>query len=200
MATAPDYLAQLKALAPRGAAWSQESAATLSDVFVGIADELARADARATELMVQTDPRLVTELLDDWERAYGLPDGCVTAEPTEPGRRLALHQKVASLGGQNATYYVGLAALLGYEVEIEDYTPTRLPVSLPVPLLGRPWAFAWRVAVYGPVDIDDEAAIYASADLACVITRRKPAHTLVSFDYDPDPAPTLHFDFLTPPS
>lgn len=199
MADAADYLAQLKALAPRGAAWSQESESTLSSLFAGLAEEFARVDARAHDLMIQTDPRIVTEMLDDWERAYGLPDGCVTADPTLGGRRLALHQKVASLGGQSAAYYVGMSALLGYETEVESFRPTRLPLTIPVPVAGRPWAFAWRVAVYGPVDPADESPIYASADLACVITRLKPAHTVVSFDFAPDPEPTLHFDFLNPP-
>lgn len=199
MATAEDYLAQLMALAPQGAAWSRESGSTLRALFEGLADELARVDGRAEDLLVQTDPRIVTEMLEDWERAYGLPDGCVVAAPTEPGRRLALHQRVASVGGQSGAYFVGLSALLGYEAEIEDFRPTRLPLTLPVPLAARPWAFAWRVAVYGPAEIGALNPIYASADIECVIQRLKPAHTVVSFDYAPDPAPTLHFDFLNPP-
>ncbi len=199
MATAADYLAQLMALAPQGAAWSRESGSTLSALFEGLADELARVDGRAGDLMVQTDPRVVTEMLDDWERAYGLPDGCVTADPTPAGRRLTLHQRVASLGGQSARYYVGLSALLGYEAEVESFRPSRLPLTLPTPLRGRPWAFAWRVAVYGPAEMGDDSPIYASADLECVISRARPAHTLVSFDYSPDPEPLLHFDFLNPP-
>lgn len=199
MPDAADYLAQLKALIPRGAAWSRESGSTLSALLEGLADELARVDARARDLMVQTDPRVVTEMLADWERAYGLPDGCVVADPTEPGRRLALHQRVASLGGQSPSYFVGLSALLGYEAEVEAFRPSRLPLTLPVRLAGRPWAFAWRLAVYGPVEIGDESPLYASADLECVINRIRPAHTVVTFDFDPDPEPTLHFDFLNPP-
>jgi uncharacterized protein YmfQ (DUF2313 family) len=199
MATAADYLGQLKALLPQGAAWPRESGSTLSGLLEGLAEELARVDGRAGDLMVQTDPRAVTEMLGDWERAYGLPDGCVVAEPTEAGRRLALHQRVASLGGQSPAYYVGLSALLGYEAEAESFRPSRLPLTLPTPLAGRPWAFAWRVVVYGPAEIGAEAPIYAAADLECVISRIRPAHTVVAFDFDPDPAPTLHFDFLNPP-
>lgn len=199
MATQADYLAQLMALAPQGAAWSRESGSTLSAVFQGLADELARVDARARDLMVQTDPRVVTEMLTDWERAYGLPDGCVTAEPTPDGRRLALHHKVASLGGQSPAYYVGMSALLGYLTDVEEFTPSRLPLTLPTRLRSRPWAFAWRVAVYGPLELTEDP-IYASADIECVIRRLKPAHTVVSFDYEPDDVPTLHFDFLNPPS
>lgn len=200
MASADDYLAQLVALAPQGAAWPREGGSTLEKLFRGLAEEFARIDARAGELMLQTDPRLVTEMLGDWERAYGLPDGCVVADPTIAGRKLALHQRVASVGGQSKAYFVGMSALLGYETEIETFRPTRLPITLPVPLLGRPWAFAWRVAVFGPLDWEIEEPVYASADLQCVVSRAKPAHTVVTFDFEPDPAPTLHFDFLNPPA
>lgn len=198
MASADDYLAQLKALAPQGVAWPRESGSTLEKVFNALADEMARVDARGGDLMIQTDPRAVTEMLEDWERAYGLPDGCVTADPTPDGRRLALHQRVASLGGQSEAYFVGIAALLGYEAEIETFRPTRLPLNLARPLAGLPWAFAWRVAVWGPVEMGDPTPVYASAELQCVVNRARPGHTVVTFDFTPDPVPLLHFDFLNP--
>ena len=198
MASASDYLDQLKALLPSGAAFTRAAGSRLTALLGGIAEELARVDQRGADLMVQTDPRIVTELLEDWERAWGLPDGCVTADPTPEGRRLALHQRVASLGGQSKPYFVGLSALLGYDVGIEEFQPTRLPFGITVPILGEPWAFAWRVVVFGPV-VTDGPPVYASADLECVINRLKPAHTVVSFDYAPDPGPTLLFDFLNPP-
>lgn len=198
MAGVADYLEQLKALLPQGAAWTREAGSTLSSVLEGVAADLARVDQRGRDLMVQTDPRAVTEMLTDWERAWGLPDGCVSASPTEAGRRLALHQRVASLGGQSASYYVSLSAMLGYDVGVEEFRPTRLPFPIAAPVLGRPWAFAWKLAVYGPVGIE-EAPVYASADLACVVERLKPGHTVVTFDFSPEPEPTFYFDFLNPP-
>lgn len=197
MATEHDYLAQLLALAPQGAAWAKESEASLARLFGGLATELARIDGRASTLLEQIDPRTVTEMLPDWERAFGLPDGCVLADPTEGGRRMAVHQRVAALGGQSQPYFVSMAALLGYDAEVEESRPSRVAFSVPQVIRGRPWAFAWRVAVYGPVL--DGLTDYASADLECVVTRSRPAHTLVSFDYDPEPITLLHFDFLNPP-
>ncbi len=198
MASANDYLEQLKALLPIGAAFTRAAGSRLSALLGGIAEELARVDQRGLDLLGQTDPRVVTELLEDWERAWGLPDGCVTAEPTPEGRRLALHQRVASLGGQSRPYFIGLSALLGYDVGIDQFEPTRIPFGIAAPVLGEPWAFAWRVVVFGPIGTDG-FPVYASADLQCVINRLKPAHTVVSFDFAPDPDPTLYFDFLNPP-
>lgn len=198
MRTATDYLAQLTALLPQGPLWPREGQETLTGLLKALASEFARIDERCDQLMVEAGPETVDEMLGDWERAYGLPDGCVVADPTVPGRRLALHQRVATLGGQSGPYFVGLAALLGYETEVEAFRPSRLPLTLPAPLMGRPWAFAWRLSIYGPAEIGGEE-IYASADLECVVSKLKPAHTAVSFDWAPDPAPTLHFDFLNPP-
>lgn len=197
MAGVSDYLEQLKGLLPQGAVWPREVGSTLMATLEGFAEELARVDGRGLDLLVQTDPRVVTEMLPDWERAWGLPDRCVTASPTPAGRRLALHQRVASMGGQSASYFVSLSALLGYDVGVEQFRPTRLPFSITTPILGRPWAFAWKVAVYGPV-ASDGPPVYASADLECVINRLKPAHTVVSFDYAPDPEPSFYFNFLDP--
>lgn len=195
--SAAQYLEQLQALLPQGAAWPRESEAVLTRLLAGLAEEFARVDGRAEALLVETDPRVVTELLEDWERAFGLPDACAVAQPTPAGRRLSLHQRVGSLGGQSAQYFVGMSALLGYETEVQAFRPSRLPLRLPVAVMDRPWAFAWRVAVYGPIQLDGPP-VYASTDLECVIRRLRPAHTVVSFDWSPDPDPLLHFDFLEP--
>ncbi|WP_439471351.1 YmfQ family protein [Brevundimonas sp.] len=194
MATPEDYLAQLKTLLPQGVAWPQESGTVLDALLGAWAEELARADAMGAQLLVEADPRIVDQMLGDWERAYGLPDGCVVADPTIAGRRLAVHQKVASLGGQSKGYFVGVAALLGYDAEVESFRPSRLPFRVPQEILGRPWAFAWRVAIYGPTVLTD-APVYASADLECVISRASPAYSTVSFDWAPEPVPTFYCDF-----
>jgi uncharacterized protein YmfQ (DUF2313 family) len=197
MATADDYLTQLQALLPQGAAWPKEGETVLAQLLAGLADEFARIDARGETLIAETDPRQAQELLEDWERAYGLPDGCIVAEPTVRGRQLTLHQRVASLGGQSASYFVGMAALLGYATEIDTFRPTRIGAAIGARVRERPWAFAWRMAVLGPLELDGPPS-YASADLECVVQRLKPAHTVVSFDWSPDPEPLLHFDFTRP--
>lgn len=199
MATREAYLEELVALLPQGAAWPREGDRALIGVLDALAAEFERVDQRAEALMVEADPRSADEMLADWERAFGLPDGCVVAEPTVEGRRLALHQRVAALGGQSTPYYVGLSALLGYDAAVETFRPSRLGFTLPRPLAALPWAFAWRVEVHGAIDPEALSPIYASTDLECVVRRIRPAHTVVSFDWSPDPEPTLHFDFLNPP-
>ncbi len=198
MASAAQYLEQLQALLPPGAAWARDSEATLTKLLAGLAEEFARVEGRGLVLVEEADPRTTAELLGEWETAFGLPDSCAVTPSTVPGRQLALHQRVASLDGQSVPYFVTLSALLGYEAEIDEFRPLRLPFTIPARVAGRRWAFAWRVNVFGPAEMGNETPVYADTHLDCVITRIAPGHTVVSFSYEPDPDPIFHFDFLNP--
>ncbi|HRD47444.1 MAG TPA: DUF2313 domain-containing protein, partial [Caulobacter sp.] len=98
MATAAQYLEQLQALLPPGAAWARDSEASLTKLLAGLAEEFARVEGRGLALAEEADPRTATELLGEWEAAFGLPDTCAVTPATIDGRQLALHQRVASLG------------------------------------------------------------------------------------------------------
>lgn len=112
--TAEEYRSQLQALLPPGAAWTREPNAVLTKTLHAIADELARVDVRADELLTESDPRATFELLGDWERAFGLPATCVPAGQTTTERRNALAAKVAALGGQSRAYFLKLASDIGF--------------------------------------------------------------------------------------
>lgn len=112
--TAEEYRSQLQALLPSGAAWPREPGAILTKTLHAVADELARVDVRADDLLTESDPRSTFELLGDWERAFGLPAACVPAGQTTTERRSALAAKVAALGGQSRAYFLELANAIGY--------------------------------------------------------------------------------------
>jgi len=102
---ATDYLAQLQALLPPGPAWPKGADASLTKMLTGLAQELARVDDRALQLVEEVDPRTTAELFIDWERVAGLPDACVTAfagDQTTAQRRASLVGRLATLGGQSA--------------------------------------------------------------------------------------------------
>ena len=42
-------------------------------------------------LIDESDPRSTLEMLNDWERAFGLPDSCTDAADTLAERQNALH-------------------------------------------------------------------------------------------------------------
>lgn len=190
--TADAYRAQLQALLPPGAAWTRESAATLTRLLDALAVELARVDARAEDLLAECDPRTTRELLTDWERVAGLPDPCSGPLGTVRERREALHGKIAGVGGQSRAYFIELARRLGYEVRISEYFRFRAGSPAGAPLANTPgWRHTWQVNA-PTTTIKHFAAGSAAGEplrtwgnqlLECAITRRKPAHTVVLFAY-----------------
>ena len=189
--TADDYLAQLQALLPQGPAWPRDAGATLTKLLHAMADELARVDGRAAQLIEEADPRTTAELLADWERVAGLPDSCVTAAQTTAQRRAALHARLTTLGGQNVSYFIALAASLGYTVTITEFRLHTVEDDVEYPLYGHPWQFAWQINAplntVGTLSVTDTVADplawWGNELLECVIRRLKPAHTHTLFAY-----------------
>ena len=74
--TAPDYYQQLRALLPPGPAWELEFSPDIDALLQAGAQELAREDLRAADLLAESLPDTVRELVPDWERVMNLPDAC----------------------------------------------------------------------------------------------------------------------------
>ena len=193
--TAADYLAQLQALLPQGFAWPRQADAALTKLLLAWADEMARIDGRAADLVEEADPRTTAELLADWERVAGLPDPCVAAlgiNQTTAQRRAALVAKLTTIGGQSAAYYIALAASLGYTITVTEFSPFQAGSAAGDALTNDGWQFVWQVNA-PEASIVEFAAGRSSAGeplrswgnelLECVINRLKPAHTYVLFAY-----------------
>lgn len=188
------YTRALKGLLPSGKAWPAEVGSTMHKVLQAIADELARIDGRAAELIEEFDPRTTNELLTDFERVYGLPDPCLEgATQTVVERRNALVAKVVNLGGQSRAYFIALADALGYTITITEFSPFVAGGSeAGDPLTNGDWAFAWQVNApettvtefrVGLSGCGDPLRSWGNELLECVIDRQKPAHTFVLFAY-----------------
>ena len=214
MRSSAAYLSQLQALLPPGAAWPRDEDAVLTRTLAAFADEFARVDARALALLEEADPLSALELLEDWERAVGLPDDCAPGGGAIRERQLAIARKLASLGGQSRATFVDLAALLGLEVEIDEFAPFAAGRPAGTPVYNLAWRFAFAVRTLPPSlsslatsvftvenfaagrsQAGDPLRAFGSADLECLINRAKPAHTEALFVYEVDPEPLLWFDF-----
>lgn len=196
-----DYAEGFAALLPRGTAWPREPETVLMMLVRGLAEEWARVDGRAADLLGrEADPRATIELLADWERAFGLPDPCVAEPLTLPDRQGALYGKMTTLGGQSRAFFLQLAADLGYTITIREYSPFMCGISR-VGDTGRRWEigppeirFWWTVkladtrlrwfrAGSGRVGVDPMLRIAQATDLTCRFRQLKPAHTDIVFDY-----------------
>lgn len=118
-AAADDYYRQLLALRPIGPAWPSDD-----PLLRGLAEEMARAHARALALLTESDPRTTLEMVADWEEQAGLPDACSAGIATTlQERRAALVEKITSRGGSSLAYLQGICTRLGYDVEIREFRP-----------------------------------------------------------------------------
>lgn len=213
LATPRDASAQaemLRQLLPRGRAWNLKPGGVFERLLRAIGEEFARIDARGLDLIEEADPRTALETLADWEAELGLPDECTSAPDGVAERRAAVMQKLTVLGGQNAAWFIDLAARLGYVIEIEEHHPARMGCRCDERLYGQDWAFAWTVHVMpldGFLEGDLSVAVarigsrlgvrlrgWGSLDLECVIARARPSQTLVLFTYETEPTPAFWID------
>jgi uncharacterized protein YmfQ (DUF2313 family) len=208
-----DHAQMLRQLLPRGAAWDFAPDGTFARLLEALAAEFARIDVRAIELLDEADPRTALETLIDWERVAGLPDACTGQPDNVRERQIALVQKLTSIAGQTPADFIELAALIGFEIDIEEHRPLRTGFRVGDACKDAAWAFAWSVIVQ-PFDgagrpvlaiahfkvgdpVGTRVRGFGSLDLECVIRRAAPAHTKIIFAYVIEREPDFWIDFTS---
>lgn len=185
-------------LLPVGDAWPRDPESVQVRFCRGQAEIWGRIDAAMWNLVdVEALPESTFQLLPDWERAAGLPNPCVAEPLGIEERRNALVQHLTSRGGQSRAYFLGIAAQLGYDVELVEHTPFMCGLSQcgGIDEVGEPWiAHHWSLVVtgmrviwfragLGQCGLDPLARIALATDLECVIRPLQPAHGILHFSY-----------------
>lgn len=206
------YGAMLQNLLPWGIAWPRHHAKNLSKLLLALAHELACVHARALDLIREADPRTTSEMLPEWEEAFGLPSQCTGPLGTDDERRTALVTRLTEVGGQSPQYFVELAASLGFDVEVVEYNPFQVgrsqvgdaltngqaPFQVGHSTVGQAltnnvdWLFTWAIEssdittrdfVVGQGTAGDPLRTWGNGMLECVLGNAAPAHTLLIFLY-----------------
>ena len=208
---AADYAAAFNALLPTGPAWPRDPTTVPQKVIAGLAEIWGDEVEGLANLLLtrESDPRAAITLLPEWERAWGLPDKCLTEPLTIDARHTALMQKMTLLGAQSRAFFIEQAAIIGYTISITEYSPFQCGISRcgdttaqnPEDPSRMRWQigppeirFYWTVHVdalalryfhvsAGQCGVDPLLFIGLATDLECLIRRYKPAHTEVLFDY-----------------
>lgn len=208
--TGADYAQAFSALLPQGTAWPRDPESALMRYLSGQSGIWGDVvDVRAADLLErETDPRLTTEMLAEWERAFGLPDPCVQEPSTIEARRKVLVQRMTTEGGQSRPFFYAAAMQLGYVIRIVEYSPfmagvSRVGDTRPSGANGEKYRwevapteirFYWTVKVFGTrlswfrvgsgqAGVDPMLRISLAEDLECIFRAWKPAHTEIVFDY-----------------
>lgn len=192
MRTAEDYLEQLHALLPKGDALTQELDTDLSNLLLALADEFARFDARAEQLLEEIDPRTTTELIAEWERVTGLPD-CAAIGPTLGARRSDVVHRLTMIGVLTPAFLEAELLALGFTVVIREFECFEVGFST---VGGDPvddgeelategaWFFFDAVtdelavfeAELGAFTVGEPLGAIVNDTIACHLDRLKPAH------------------------
>jgi len=207
-----EYAIALSNLLPTGIAWPRWPDSTLMKVIYGLAGIMGWADGRAADLLERESyPPTTTEMIDWWERAWGLPETCLLHPPTALAeRQKMLVLKMTLLGAQSREFFLGVANWLGYSITITEYRPFMVGVDAcgdnrtrqadgtlsdwPCQIGSPEMRFAWTVHILsnklvwfragsGQAGIDPHLFIQRATDLECLFHRWAPAHTLPLFDY-----------------
>lgn len=165
-------LPKVQALMPPGLAWVRDADTILTSFLRALAYSFARVSRRALDLLEEVDPRTTYELLEDWERVYGLPDDCATPT-TLAGRRAALLAKMNGNLDPSKANLIARALIVGYDLMIYEYKRDDLfdcESSCEDFLYDDKWMYLWS-ATYWPGDSD--------AELICALEQVTPDHTVL---------------------
>lgn len=187
LVTQAQYVELLKNLLPPGPAFpTEDSSSEMAVVLEAIAAECVRVETFVNLLIEESDPRSTTQLFEDWETSFGLPDECVMAflerEITQDERRKSLVTKATGVGGQTLLYFKELAKQLGRDVVVSNLRQEGKPETY----------YWWQVQIKDSssfdsatvlMTVDNALATWGDALLECIFNQRKPAHTRVFFAY-----------------
>lgn len=191
--SASDYLWQFQRLLPRGRIWRRGWGWMQAQILLLLMPTWVRLHARTNNLLIDAFPCSTTELLPEWEATLGLPDPCVGAPGTIDQRRAAVCAKFSTRGGQSKQYYEAIAAALGFQIQIVEYTPFYASRQCAGDTCGEAgWAYTWTIiatettVTYFSADVsfaDEFLATWGNVALQCAMEAIKPAHTNLLFNY-----------------
>jgi len=103
---------------PPGPALEAPDGSQLAALLDGIGTSYDQWATIADALLQEFDPRTTTDLLSDWETAYGLPGSNPSPPATIAARRQALYARQQAGQPPTPAFFIALCATLGYTATI----------------------------------------------------------------------------------
>jgi uncharacterized protein YmfQ (DUF2313 family) len=185
-----EFRAALQALLPRGAAWPRHEDAVLTRFLGAIAARQAAFHARVGDLSERESyPPLAAEMLEDWERALGLPDPCSAPLTLLEQRRAAVVARLVERLSPTPAAIEAIAAAFGVRTSVVEFRPHDCEMDCEQPITDEAWAHAFQVWGSGRVVTEAtcedhcEQPLRAWSELPyeCAVRRLSPAHTVPLF-------------------
>jgi uncharacterized protein YmfQ (DUF2313 family) len=129
---------------PPGIAWAAKRISTSNTykLLKSVSQQVQILFSDFDRLKEEMDPNTTTELIDRWEKEYGIPDDIIAVAFTIPDRRNNVILKMAGLNISTINEFRALAARLGYTLTIDISSAIRFPpYSVPFYPLSLPGAY-----------------------------------------------------------
>ncbi len=171
-----DSLPVLQSYLPPGDAWPRDADTEQTALNRALSYEFSRIRRRVDDFFEELDPRTTVEMLEDWERVYGLPDACSTPT-TLAGRREALQSKMLGGSDPSRANLIGIAEALGYDIFLSEYKRADMFTCVSPctdPLYDRSWMYVWNINAWPGED---------DAGLTCTLEVTSPSHTLLNANF-----------------
>ena len=205
------YRDLLEGLLPKGRLWNPKEQPTFRKFLDSIAVEPCRVEGRYKDLLREADPRITSELLEDWERLLGLPDECSPEGQTPDQRRTQVTQKYTNVGGLSKEFYEFTAAQLGFSTTTvqnilncvvgratvgQALTNYFLEILTVGQTIGKPlqlvgWRYYWNVDMPATsvetLEVGETVGLplreFTNPLIECTMQKLKPAHSAIFFTF-----------------
>lgn len=183
---------QFQALLPTGPIWPRDQDTVQWQAILALAPSFTRMFNRAGNLLVDAFPVAPVELLPEWEETLGLPDPCAGVSPTLQARQQQVAARFVADGGQSIAYFTQVAAALGYNITITQFSPSRFGQPFGLPFGDVAWAHAWQINAptfsieyfqFGHDTFGEPFSSWSNNVLQCELQRLAPAQTVLIFSY-----------------
>lgn len=114
-----------------------DQSTNLYKLLLGLAEQPRLVEENLELTFEQFDITTTTDFLEEWERALGIPDDCLSGTGTAAERRRDVNAKFLSDSVVTADDFIALAALFGVEVTIQNgfdalaNFPFTFPITFP---------------------------------------------------------------------
>jgi uncharacterized protein YmfQ (DUF2313 family) len=171
--TSPNFSQQFLSLLPPGSAYG----AVAQSLSFGVGDAFAGLRAYVSNITeTEMVPATADQLLTNWQYDFGLPDCCSALSPTLPQQQADLVAKMQATGGQSASYFISLAANLGFPgCTTARFRPARYGDFYGTRYYTLSWRFVWQLTVRAPET--------GATELICRVTQYQPAYGVVIFNF-----------------
>ncbi|HAX5206072.1 TPA: YmfQ family protein [Escherichia coli] len=175
--TLKPYQRALLQLLPDGLAWDKRPEGILAALCLGLSHSTARVAWTGEQMLAERFPETARLLLDDWEAFLGLPECDMTGATIQERQRYA-GNKYRMKPSLNREFYIRLAALFGYVIDIQPSPESQ-------------WISIVTVSSdtgYRNMNVLDDILtplrIYEGGALECILSRYKPAWQTFIYVYE----------------